>query len=85
MSAVMCIALLASTTVLAQDSTPKKETKAKTECTKKDAAKSCCTKDKKEEKKDATKSCCTKDKKETKKDTAKSCCTKDKKVEDKKK
>lgn len=76
MSAVMCIALMASTTVLAQDATPKKDTKAKTECTKKDGeAKSCCTKDKKAEKKECTK----------KDGEKKSCCTKDKKTTDAKK
>ena len=58
-SAVMCIALMASTTAVAQDSkkacctkdktecTQKKDKKDKKECTKKDAKKACCTKDKK--------------------------------------
>lgn len=56
MSAVMCIALMASTTVIAQDSQKKEGSKAKTECTKKEKKsckegekKSCCSK--KEEKK----------------------------------
>lgn len=72
MSAIMCIALMGSTTVIAQDATPKKTVKAKTECTKKDDKKSCCTKDKKD------------DKKCTQKDSKKSCCTK-KEVDKKKK
>lgn len=74
MSAVMCIALMASTTAVAQDTKKACCTKTKTECTKKEAdKKACCTKDKK-------------DKKEcTKKDAKKSCCTKDKKATDKKK
>jgi len=73
MSAIMCIALVASTSVMAQDTTPKKECcKAKTECTK---DKKECTKDKKE---------CTKDKKEcTKNADKKACCSKDKKADKK--
>lgn len=62
MSAVMCIALLGSTAVMAQDSKKATCCKAKTECTKKATdKKACCTKDKKEcTKKDANKkSCCT--------------------------
>lgn len=55
MSTIMCVALVASTTVMAQDTTPKKETKAKTECKKDGEAKSCCTQDKKADKKDSTK------------------------------
>lgn len=62
MSAILCIAFVASSSVMAQDTTPKKEcTKSKTECTK---DKKACTKDKKECTKDANKkSCCSKDKK----------------------
>lgn len=59
-STILCIGLIASGTVLAQDSTPKKATtKVKTEC-KKDDKKSCCTKDKKEctKKEGEKKSCC---------------------------
>ena len=72
MSAIMCVALMASTTVMAQDTTPKKEgcCKAKTECTKKEGEKKAC-KDKaaKKEctKKDGKKACCKKDKKAAKK------------------
>lgn len=64
MSAVMCIALMASSGVMAQDGkTAQKDCcKAKTEC-KKDCDKKCCT-DKK-----ATDKKCTKD------GTKKSCCT----------
>lgn len=62
MSAVLCIAFVASSSVMAQDTTPKKDTaKAKTECTK---DKKEASKDKKECTKDANKkSCCSKDKK----------------------
>ncbi len=72
MSAMMCVALMASTAVMAQDTTtPKKDgcCKAKTECKKDGEKKSCC-KDKKETDKKCTKgekkSCCT-DKKAEKK------------------
>ncbi|MDR3058141.1 MAG: hypothetical protein LBU84_08375 [Prevotella sp.] len=58
MSAIMCIALAASTSVMAQDKTPKKDCcKDKTECTK---DKKDCSKDKKACTKDGEK--CTKDK-----------------------
>ncbi|GAB6121876.1 hypothetical protein [Dysgonomonas termitidis] len=68
MSVIMCIAFVASSSVMAQDTTPKKECcKAKTECTK---DKKECAKDKKE---------CTKDKAADKK----ACCTKDKKADKK--
>ncbi len=56
-----------STTVVAQDT--KKETKAKTECTKSEK-KSCCAADKKAD----TKSCCSEKKSADTKDT-KSCCS----------
>jgi len=60
MSAIMCVALMASTAVMAQDTTPKKDgcCKSKTECTK-DSKKS-CSKDKKECTKDKKESCCNK-------------------------
>ena len=76
MSAIMCVALMASTAVMAQDTTPKKEgcCKEKTECTKKEGEKKACCKDKA-----AT------DKKEcTKKDGEQKACCKDKKAADKK-
>jgi len=49
MSTIMCFALMTSTVVLAKDTTPKKDgnTKAKTECTKKDGEKKACCTDKK--------------------------------------
>lgn len=67
MSAVMCIALMASTTAVAQDTKKACCTKTKTECTKKEAdKKACCTKDKKEcTKKDANKKACCNAKKTT--------------------
>ncbi|MFV0418928.1 MAG: hypothetical protein ACK5KT_09385 [Dysgonomonas sp.] len=55
LSAIVCVALMASTTVMAQDATPKKETKAKTECKKDGETKSCCSKEKKADKKDSAK------------------------------
>ncbi|NDV79445.1 hypothetical protein [Dysgonomonas sp. 511] len=70
MSAIMCIALMASTTAIAQDCPKQKECcKAKTECTKTCTKKDCtkkkeCPKNKKECKRgEAKKSCCPKDKK----------------------
>ncbi|MBD8388617.1 hypothetical protein [Dysgonomonas sp. BGC7] len=69
MSMVMCVALMASTAVMAQDAKPKKGEccKEKTECTKekKDSAtkEKDTSKDKKACTKDNTKSCCKKDKK----------------------
>ncbi|NDV96521.1 hypothetical protein D0T84_16595 [Dysgonomonas sp. 521] len=73
MSAIMCVALVASTSVMAQDKTPKKDSccKAKTECTK-DCSKKECTKNKTECTKDCKKECC-KDKTACTKEK-KSCC-----------
>jgi len=77
MSAVMCVALMASAGVMAQDgkTTQKECCKAKTEC-KKDCKKECC-------KKDCDKKC-TKDQKATcPKDSKKACCDTDKKADKK--
>lgn len=57
MSAVMCIALMASTSVMAQDSQKKQCDKPKTECQKK---KDCKKAEKKSCKEAQKKSCCTK-------------------------
>lgn len=57
MSAVMCIALMASTSVMAQDSQKKQCDKPKTECQKK---KDCNKAEKKSCKEAQKKSCCTK-------------------------
>lgn len=58
----MCVALMASTCVMAQDTTTKKDCcKAKKECKKGD--KKACDKKTKDCSKDTKKSCCTKDKK----------------------
>lgn len=54
MSAIMCVALMASTSVMAQDSTKEDCCKAKTECKKDDKKKTC--------KEGEKKSCCSKDK-----------------------
>ncbi|MDU1890742.1 MAG: hypothetical protein E6767_08630 [Dysgonomonas sp.] len=63
MSAVMCVALFASSSVMGQDTTSKKDCcKAKKECTK-DNKKSCDKKSKDSCSKDTKKPCCTKDKK----------------------
>jgi hypothetical protein len=63
MSAIMCVALIASTSVMAQDKTPKKDSccKEKTECTK-DSDKKESSKDKKACTKDGEKKSCCKDK-----------------------
>ena len=58
MSAVMCVALIASASVMAQDTKKSTCSKTKTECTKKDK-KACADTQKKD--------CCTKDKKATNK------------------
>lgn len=60
MSAIMCVALIASTSVMAQDSTKKEGccSKTKTECKKDEKKKTC--------KEGEKKSCCTKDKSDKK-------------------
>lgn len=74
MSVIMCLALIASTSVMAQDKAPKKDCpKSKTECTKDGEKKACC-----KDKAAADKKACTKD-------GEKKACCKDKAAADKKK
>ena len=73
MSAIMCLALIASTSVMAQDKAPKKDSpKSKTECTKDGEKKACC-----KDKAATDKKACTKD------GEKKACCA-SKKTEEKK-
>ncbi|MDR1707680.1 hypothetical protein [Dysgonomonas sp.] len=75
MSAIMCVALMASSVAVAQDTAPKKD----------QPKKECC-QDKAADKKDEKKSCCKDKAKATdKKDSKKATCCKDKaKAADKK-